>query len=159
MKCGNNNIVGIIGLLGAILLIVSVFLTWTDISVSSIIGGKTESFTGMDIYSNDDGWFDDLSYGYAPIVALIAGIVALITTIVPMFYKNDKVWKVMGVLSLVLGIVAVILGFLFKGDVTDSINLVVASASVEVGIGLWLAVAGGILLILGAIIDIVKKNA
>lgn len=156
----NNNIVGIVGLLGAVLLIVGVFLTWIDLDFSSLLGSASESYSGMDVYSNDDGYFDDITYGYAPLVALIAGIVALITTIAPMFYHNDGVWKALGVVTLILGIVTVILGFLFRGDVTDGFEIGgLMKASVSVGAGLWVCIAGGILLIIGAIIDIVKKNA
>lgn len=155
----HNNIVGIVGLLGAVLLIIGVFLTWVELDVSSLFGSSSQSFSGMDVYSNDDGYFDDISYGYAPLVALIAGIVALFTTIVPMFYRNDGVWKALGVVTLVLGIVTVILGFLFRGDVSDGFDIGVLKASVSVGAGLWVCIAGGILLIIGAIIDIVKKNA
>lgn len=159
MNFDKSNIVGIVGLIGAILLIIGVFLTWVDVSVSSLFGGVSESYSGWDVYKNDDGLFDDISYGYAPLVALITGILALITTIVPMFYKNDKIWKVLGAITLILGIVAVILGFLFNGDVSDGFDYGVVKASVDVGAGLWLSIAGAILLILGAIVDIVKKNA
>lgn len=159
MKFDKSNIVGIVALLGAILLIAGVFLTWVDVSFSSLIVGTEQSYSGWEVYQNEDGRFDDIGYGYAPLVALVAGILALITTIVPMFYQNDSVWRILGVVSLILGIVAVILGFLFNGDVSDGFSLGgLVSASIDVGTGLWISVAGGILLILGAVVDIAKKH-
>lgn len=159
MEFEKKNLVGLLALLGAILLIVGVFLTWVDVSVSSLLGGASESYSGWDVYKNDDGLFDNISYGYAPLVALVTGILALITTIVPMFYKNDKVWKILGIITLILGIIAVVLGFLFEGDVSDGFDYGVVKASVDVGAGLWLSVAGAILLVLGGIVDIIKKNS
>lgn len=151
-----GNILGIVALVGALLMIIGVFVTWVTVDITAL--GMTVSstdYTGWNVYS--DEMFSDAEYNYAPLVALIAGIVAFFTTILPIVLKKPTANRLLGVISLILGVVALVLMILFNGQM-DSIDLIgLASFSVSAGTGLWIAIAGSVLLILGAIIDIAGK--
>ncbi len=153
------NWMGLIGLIGTILMIVCVFLSWVDIEVGVLGYTNTTSFSGWDVFSNADLNAD---YAYAPVVTLVAGILALITTIIPILpnlFKSDKVNKLLGALSLILAIVAVILIVLFTGQM-DSIGYEgVLSAGASAGIGLWLSLVGAVILAVGGILAVVMKYA
>lgn len=162
------NALGIIGIIGAILMIAGVFVSWLDVSFTLLGHSETLSYTGMDIYSGDiiadiDVGFSEItSYYYAPIVALACGIISIIATIISTVYCKGKVGKIMGAIALILAIVTLVLGFLYYGDVGDyefSGNLgSIASASLSIGYGLWIVIAGAIITVIGGIIDIAKKT-
>lgn len=151
------NILGIIGLLGAILMIIGVFVSWADISASTVIGGSIQkSYSGWTIFSGED--FSDFAYNYVPLVALIAGIVAFVTTILPIILHKPMVNRILGIISLILAIVTIILVVLFNGDIAEyQIDILVASAKMTTGIGAWLSLAGAAILAIGGIIDIANK--
>lgn len=151
------NILGIIGLLGAILMIIGVFLSWADASASTILGDLEKStYSGWTIFSGEN--FSDFAYNYVPLVALIAGIVALITTILPIVLHNPMVNRILGIVSLILAIITIILVVLFNGDIANyQFDIIVASAKMTTGIGAWLSLAGAAILAIGGIIDIANK--
>lgn len=160
---------GIIGLIGSVLMIAGVFLVWAEMTVSisiPIIGDYSSSITmsGMDVFNGtvtiEGQEFSDVEfdYAYAPIVCLVAGVLSLITTIIPIVYnKIPTINRILGAVSLILAIVALVLAIMFNGqmDAVDFEGL--ASASVSAGTGVWVCVAGGVLLAIGAIVDIAKK--
>lgn len=147
-----GNILGIVALVGALLMIVGVFVTWVTMDITALGMTVSTDYTGWNVYSDER--FSDAEYNYAPLVALIAGIVAFFTAILPIVLKKPTANRLLGVISLILGVVALVLMILFHGQM-DSINLIdLASFTVSAGTGLWIAIAGSILLILGAIIDI-----
>ena len=147
-----GNILGIVALIGALLMIVGVFVTWANVEV--IILGQ-EGYTGWQVYS--DEMFEDAEYNYAPLVALITGIVAFFTAVLPIVLKKPSVNRILGIVSLILGVVALVLMVLFYGQM-DSIEIAgYKIASITAGTGLWISLAGSVLLILGAIIDIAGK--
>ena len=147
-----GNILGILALIGAILMIVGVFISWVSLDI--IILGS-EDYSGWQVYS--DEMFSDAEYNYAPLITLVAGIVAFFTAVLPIVLKKPAVNRALGVVSLILGIVALVLMVLFYGQM-DSIEIggyTLASASA--GTGLWISLVGAILLVLGAIVDIAGK--
>lgn len=156
------NPLGIVGLIGSILMIVGVFLTWAEVS-AHVFGAEilNETFSGMDVYNGVDVLGDSVvmfDYNYAPIVALVAGVIALITTILPIFYnKKPAVSKALGIISLILAVVSIVITFLFYGQMDSVAVGGLMDASVSAGIGVWLAVAGAVILAIGGIIDIAKK--
>ena len=165
------NALGIIGIIGALLMIIGVFLSWLDFSYSGpLIGSETISYTGMDIFSTDiigEGEnsinFSDITdYYYVPVIALVCGILSLILTIVPTVFNKGKIGKILGALALILAVVTLVLAFLYYGDVSGySFNesLFGFSASLSIGTGLWVVIAGSIITVLGGILDIAKKSA
>ena len=147
-----SNVLGIVALIGAILMVVGVFLAWVNVEVAIL--GST-NYSGWQVYTDDT--FKDADYNYAPLVTLIAGIVAIITAIVPIVLKTANIGRILGAVSLILGIVSLILIFMFNGTM-DSITLYgYTLASTSAGMGLWIALVGSVLLVLGGILDIAKK--
>ena len=161
---GNVNWMGIIGLIGAVLMIAGVFLTWAEMNISILGFSSSVTMSGMDVFNGtvtiEGQEFTDVEfdYAYAPIVCLVAGVLSLITTIIPIVYnKIPTINRILGAVSLILAIVALVLAIMFNGqmDAVDFEGL--ASASVSAGTGVWVCVAGGVLLAIGAIVDIAKK--
>ena len=54
-------------------MIIGVFVSWASIDLGS--WGGTESVSGWEIATDDDG--EMFSYNYAPLVALVCGIISL----------------------------------------------------------------------------------
>ena len=151
-----GNALGILALIGALLMIIGVFVAWITVDVTALGHVvSSEDYTGWSIYS--DEMVEDAEYNYAPLVALIAGVVAFFTAVIPIALKNPAVNRVLGVLSLILGVVALVLMILFNGQM-DSISIAgLASFSVSAAAGFWVSLAGSVLLILGGIVDIAGK--
>ena len=148
-----GNILGIVALLGALLMIVGVFVAWVTVDITALNHTiSSTDYTGWSVYS--DEIFADAEYNYAPLVALIAGIVAFFTAVLPIVLKKPAVNRALGIVSLILGIVALVLMVLFHGQM-DSIGL--ANFSISAGTGLWISLVGSVLLVIGAIIDIAGK--
>ncbi len=149
------NLLGIIALVGAIIMIVGVFLTWLSLD---ILGG-TATMSGMDVFNDGDS---DFSYGFVPLVALICGIIALVLMIVPTFVNVDKFEKInniLGLITLILSIIVVICGFLFYLQSWDVLGTKVSLTDVyDVGIGFWLVIVGGIITMIGGLMPIIKNK-
>lgn len=96
------------------------------------------------------------SYNYAPLVALVCGIISLIAMIVPMVLPAKNIGKMLGAVGLILAIVALILTALFYSDFD---NAMYGIEYLDVGAGVWIVMVGSIITILGGILDIVKKPA
>ena len=145
------NILGIIGLLGAILMIIGVFLSWADLTILN----HTTSYDGLKVFG--DEMFDGIEYRYAPIVALAGGIIALLTTILPIVLHKPAINRILGIVSLILAIVTIIMVILFNGQMDTASFEGFVLAGVSTGIGAWLSLAGAAILAIGGIIDIANK--
>ena len=151
------NALGIIALVGALLMVVGVFLNWVEITGTILGFSSTETMTGWDIINEEDAG-EIFEYSFAPIAVLILGIVSLLFTIVPMV-KIGKAGKALGALSLLLAIIAVILCVLFLTDVTSGVGGEYASLTSSAGAGLYLSLVGGIVVVIGEMLNLVKKTA
>lgn len=83
------NWLGVIAIIGALLMIIGVFVSWASIDLGS--WGGTDSVSGWEIATDDDG--DMFSYNYAPLVALVCGIISLIAMIVPMVLPAKNIGR------------------------------------------------------------------
>ena len=131
------NLFGLIGFIGTIILIVGVFLNWVTLDYNVIITKGSESVTGWTLLHDAD-YKEVFDYVYAPLVALVCGVISLITTLLPIVYKNEKVTRILGIVTLILAVVAIVIGFMFYGSVGDSVEILGMSAYVGVDIGFWL---------------------
>ncbi len=147
------NLLGLVGVLGALLLIIGVFLSWADITGSVLGFSETKSISGMDIMTNNEYEFD---YSYAPIIALVAGILGVIACILPVV-KPLGIERILGLVSLIVAVVAVVIIYMFSGQMTGFSFEGLASASVSCGIGWTISLVGGVLVILGSIIPVLMK--
>lgn len=149
------NLLGIIALVGAVLMIVGVFLAWVEVSWFGLAGDK---WTGWDVFN--DG-LDGVSYTFVPLLSLICGIIALVLMIVPTFMNVDKYKKInniLGLIALILAIVVVICGLLFYLQSWD-VYIGTIHMSDYIQIGFWLTLIGAVITAIGGIMPIVKNRS
>ena len=174
------NPLGIIGIIGAIILVVGVFLTWWTPDVA---GAK--NYSGWDIWNNVDNLFkartyeptagisvkySGFPYVFLPLVALICGIISIVLMIIPTIMSKDKLGNIggiLGLIALILAVVVVICGILFyTGSVTTETTIAGVTNSVsakitedaKIGIGFWLVLVGGIITMIGGLMPILKDK-
>ncbi|MBE6523086.1 MAG: hypothetical protein E7Z62_08220 [Thermoplasmata archaeon] len=146
----NINILGIIGIVGAILMIVGVFLAWGQIPIIKATA------SGWDIFSNSD-YGSILDYTFVPLIALIGGILSLVLMIIPTFANTEKMQKasnILGIIALIIAIVVVIFGLLFA---TQSLGMA-GSMMDYIQYGFWLTLIGAIITVIGGIMPIAKNR-
>lgn len=142
------NVLGIVAIIGALLMIIGVFLSWIDISVFGTIEGSS----GWEVATDSDG---EIGYSYAPIVALACGVISLIAMIFPMIMPAKNIGKALGALGLILSIVTIIVTILFYNDLDTG---TLFGISVNVGAGVWVVIVGAAITIIGSILDLAKKT-
>ena len=156
MDYKNLNLLGIIAIIGAVLLIVGVFMDWMSSDLAS--------YTGWEIFNDEDNIQDLIDYGYCPIVALICGIISLILMIVPTVMNVDKFKKindVLGLIALVLSIVVIIVGLLWylqSWDVNLLLKVVTYHMSDYASTGFWLTLVGAVITAVGGLMPIIKDK-
>lgn len=143
------NWLGVIAIIGALLMIIGVFLSWFDITIF----GQTEGASGWEIATDSD-YSEILSYTYAPIVSLICGIICLIAMIIPIVLPAKNIGKALGALGLILAIVTLIVSVLYYSDLGGETIWEFEYGS---GAGVWVVIVGAVLTIIGGIIDLVVK--
>lgn len=166
-----GKIIGAFGIIGAILMVVCVFLQWGSIEYAFGSYNLTYNFTGWNLYTDatvnsDIGLkisdLDASSYSYAPLVVLICGVVGIIATILPMFVKSKTASQVLGIIALILAIVSIVLMVLYVTDIAVSqsvtILLVKISYTASASYGAYIGIVGALLMVIGGIADVVKKN-
>ena len=149
MDIKDTNPLGIVGLIGAIILVLGVFLTWLTLDLG-IFG--TTTWNGLDVFGGKDSL--DVDYNFVPLVALICGIISLLLMLVPTFMNVDKykdINNILGIVVLILSLVVVICGILFytQKNLTDVFSI---------GIGFWFVLIGGIITLIGGAMPIVKNK-
>ena len=152
MDMKNMNLLGIIAIIGAVILIVGVFLTWLS------IGDATAS--GWKVYT--DAKDSDMKYTFVPLLALICGIISLVLMIVPTFMNVDKFKQInviLGLIALILAIVVVICGILFYTQSWTVLGTTIKLTNIyKIGIGFWLVLIGGIITMVGGLMPIIKEK-
>ena len=150
METKDFNLLGIIALVGAIIMIVGVFLNWLTLDLGFL--GKA-TYNGMDIFNDSD-----LDYKFVPIVSLICGIIAICLMILPTFMNNEKFEKInniLGIVTLILSAVVVICGILFYTQSSNGISL---TDIYDINIGFWLVLVGAIITLIGGLAPIIKNK-
>lgn len=159
MDTKNINLLELVGILGAAVMIIGVFLTWGSIEISTAFGSDMMEWTGWEIFNHVDDISTDADY--APIVALVCGILALISAIVPMFLSDDgysNIFKLMNLIVTVLGIIALVCMVMFySGFVESSTVAGIITGTADVGTGFWLCIVGGAITVIGGLLPIAKK--
>ncbi len=157
-EINRNSMIGIIGILGAILMIVGVFLSWMDLTVNmGFIGSETSSASGWEVFSDDD--YSEVAYNYAPVVALVCGVLALIASAIPTI-SNGKNGKVLGIVILILAIVSVIVSALYYSNLGEFDEGIFGfGASLAAGAGVWVCIAGGAITAISGILDVLVMKS
>ena len=142
-----SNLFGILAIVGGLLMIVGVFMDWVVFDLG-LLG--TETISGMEVL--DELESDEVSM-YAPMIALVIGVVSLLVGGVSLLGKADDMKRIMSIATIILAIIVVIFAFMFNGEVSDD-----DFGIVEAGAGLWIALVGGIVSAVGGVLGIVKLN-
>ena len=137
------NWMGLVAVLGALFMIVGVFLNWAT------IGGV--DYSGWDLYGDVNSISGVVDNTFAPLAVLIIGILGLLVCLVPIVKHNTG--KMIGALALLLSIVGIAVTVLLYMSIGD-----VSVISHSVGSGLWVALVGEIILLLGSFVDILKVH-
>ena len=162
METKDMNFLGIIGIIGALILTIGVFLTWGSYDV---LGG-TVKLTGLDFFNQVNGVHSGTKYTWVPLVALICGIISLLLMILPTFMNVEKfqqINNILGIVAIVFSLVVIIFGILFiTQTLTWSIGPVSYSQSFgdtyKIGIGFWLTLVGAIITFIGGIMPVLKNK-
>jgi len=125
--------VGIIVLLGALLALVGVFLDWYFVDITNM------RVSGWDIF--DLGDIYDLYY--LPLIVLILAALALILGLLEFAGKSSPITRI---LLIVFGLLIAVLSFVVYNDIVGDSNLA------EMGIGLYMEIIAGIMLILAPVL-------
>ena len=159
MDSKNLNLLGIIAIIGAVLLVVGVFMTW--------LSNDFATYSGWKVFNNEDGIKDAIKYGYVPILALVCGIISLVLMIVPTVMNVDKfkqINDILGIIALILAIVVIILGLLWYTQSIDVVSIFGLKYTAKltelysVGTGFWLTIVGAVITAVGGLMPIVKNK-
>ena len=158
METKDMNFLGIIAIVGALLMVIGVFLTWGTIDLLI----QTKSLTGMDFFNKGDYVLDGTKYTWVPLASLICGIVALLAMILPTFFNTEQfkqINNILGIVALVLALLIIIFGILFA---TQSFTYLGTSHSFtyyyKLGIGYWFVIIGAVITFIGGIMPILKNK-
>ena len=142
-----SNLFGILAIVGGLLMIVGVFMDWVVFDLDFL---GTETVSGMEVL--DELGSDEVSM-YAPMIALVIGVVSLLMGGVSLLGKADDMKRIISIATIILAIIVVIFAFMFNGEFSDD-----DFGIVEAGAGLWIALVGGIVSAVGGVLGIVKLN-
>lgn len=158
------SISSIVMVVGAILAIVSIFLTFTTIHMDAG-AGLTEKVSGLDLIGNklNDDKIDYYSFAHlAPLFIAIFALAAAIMAIAEGFLAGKVDAKVFAIatavvaaIALIFAIVYLIMGSgagLFTGDMKEMIATGIESGvyDIKLGFGAWLGFIGSLLAVGGA---------
>lgn len=152
------NPLGIIGVIGAIIMVVGVFLNWIAYDQPLLLTHLVESWTGLDVFNGAKNLSTllDVKYTFLPLFSLICGIIAIVLMILPIVKNDDKfatINNILGIIVLILSAIVVIFGILF---LTQDMGALGKYASIQ--IGFWLTFIGGIITLVGGAMPIVKNK-
>ena len=137
-----------VGIAGAIFLLIAVKIAWLDpVGIGDVINGT-------DLGSHASDW----KYTFTPIIAVILGIVALITMIAPLIVGGDDIQKfydIMAVAQLVLSAVTIVLTILFA---TQSVHEVKITEIYHLDTGYWLTVIGATFTAFGGVMHFIRNK-
>ena len=156
MATSNINILGIIGIIGAILMIVGVFLAWAELN---ILGYSLGTITGWEIFSNSD-ISNIVQYTFVPLVALIGGILSLVLMIIPTFANTEsmrKISNILGIIAIIIAIAVIVCEILFLNQSWNILGKTVTMMN-YIQFGFWLTLIGAIITAIGGIMPIAKNK-
>lgn len=158
MDVKDTNPLGIIGIIGAIIMIVGVFLSWINYNQPLLLTEINISWTGLEVFNGDKNLstYLDVKYTFVPLFALICGIISLLLMILSTVMNNEKfenINNILGIVTLILSVIVVIFGILF---LTQDMGTLARYASIK--IGFWLSFIGGIITLIGGAMPIVKNK-
>lgn len=144
---------------GAIMMIISVFFTWVDVNIADV---HVFSLTGWEIF---DEWRDvlDLKNAILPVLSIICGVLVMIMMGVILLDDKDKYRKLNMILGLATSILSICM-MIYALVVTQkewSFLFITIRLFDYLVFGFWITVAGSAISFLGGLIPFlmnVKEN-
>ena len=144
---------------GAIMMIISVFFTWVDVNIAGV---HVFSLTGWEIF---DEWRDvlDLKNAILPVLSIICGVLVMIMMGVILLDDKDKYRKLNMILGLATSILSICM-MVYALVVTQkewSFLFITIRLFDYLVFGFWITVAGSAISFLGGLIPFlmnVKEN-
>ncbi|WP_400260477.1 hypothetical protein [Candidatus Methanomassiliicoccus intestinalis] len=153
VKMDKARIFGVIGIIVALLGIVSIALGWISADATFLGSSSSESWSGLDIFS----WETDEFQQYIPVIIAVLSALSLIMFAVGMVKPKSKIGYGSAVLGIIVIILAVVEYMWITGDISDVIPSFdlgsLAKLSVNVGAGLYLAIASGVLTLIFGVLS------
>ena len=149
-----KQIIGILAIIGAILMISGIFLSWY--TIDTMLGDTNWSGWELLTEGGDVDGAKQTMTKYAPIPLLIAGILTILI-FVANFIDALKMPKFVPAISLIVTIIALVfsvVAIIYINDFTGSAPGVEA----KIGIGIILCLVGTILAIIGPILALIKRE-
>lgn len=155
----NINIIGLVAVAGAFMMILSVFLEWGTMSVSTF--WNSGSITGWELFqgirvmgpTGMPETVDLTDYDYSAAVMLAAGVVGFLAAAFSLSPLSRTVRSAAYAVSMVVSLVSVVVAVLLYQSLIGS-----SYGWIEPSYGLWVGVAGGILSIIGFIALTARKD-
>jgi hypothetical protein len=148
-KVGPLSIAQVLILIGAIIGIISVFLTWW--SFDWII--QTTSYSGWDFAFNGNINTGDFQK-YCPLIAWIFAIIAIIAAALPMIAADKIQPKVAGIITLICGLLMIIFSVVWGTWAVGGGDNMFKNAQY----GVWLMIVGGVVILIGGILPMLDKQ-
>lgn len=150
-KVGPVSVIQLIAIIGGIIGVVALFLTWYTLDVVLI----SESYTRLDFITNED-WSNADFHKYMPVLAMVMALLGLIVSIMPMV--KPGLIKSSAALLIIFGILGVVFSVLFYTWTIESFTIpgitIAFSVSDGAGIGIWLSIVGNALVLLCGLVDV-----
>lgn len=152
-KMDKSRIFGVIGIIVALVGIISIALGWIGADATILGSSHSEDWSGIDIFN----WDTDDFQQYIPVIIAAISALSLILFAVGMVKPKSKIGYVPAILGIVVIILAVVEYMWITGDIADIIPDFdfgsIAKLTVSVGAGLYLAIASGVLSLIFGILS------
>lgn len=153
IKMDRSRIFGVIGIIVALIGIISIALGWIGADATILGTSHSETWSGIDIFD----WDTDDFQQYIPVIIAVISALSLILFAVGMVKPGSKIGYVPAILGIFVIILAIVEYMWITGDVADIIPDFdfgsIAKLSISVGIGLYLAIASGVLSLIFGILS------
>jgi hypothetical protein len=151
------SILGIVAIVGSVMMITSVFLTWVQIQIEVI--DFDFKLTGWEVFFD---WRDiiQLKYAIVPLLSLICGIIVLVLMTIVTFNNRGNYRKmniILGAITMVLALVIIIYSYMFMNKTWDYAIITIRLVN-YLKVGFWLNMAGSFLAFVGGLVPILKKG-
>lgn len=152
-KIDKSRIFGVIGIIVALIGIISIALGWIGADATILGSSHSEDWSGIDILD----WDTDDFQQYIPVIIAVISALSLILFAVGMVKPKSKIGYVPAVFGIIVVILAIVEYMWITGNIVDVIPDIdfgeFAKLSVSVGAGLYVAIVSGVLSLIFGILS------
>lgn len=152
-KMDKSRIFGVIGIIVALVGIISIALGWIGADATILGSSHSEDWNGIDIFD----WDTDDFQQYIPVIIAVISALSLILFAVGIVKPKSKIGYVPAILGIIVIILAIVEYMWITGDIAEIVpgfdlgELV--KLSVSVGAGLYVAIVSGVLSLIFGILS------